>query len=395
MKAWSSCSFTIERVKTLTKRVIVLGGGSGGSIVANKLARQLSKEIKNEEVEIVQITNTPKHIYQPGYLFIALNEKNPDHFVRDQSTIAHRNVQLVQDEITQIDVKNKTLKSNAAQYHYDYLVISTGSYPDFDSLPGLKEAASNFYTLDGAIKLRDELVNFEKGTILITVDVPHKCPAAPLELVLMLDDYFRKKGNRKDVVLKYTYPIGRVHSLQPVAEWAAPQFEQRDIKFETYFNLEEVKPKEKLAVTMDGEEHPFDILISIPAHTGADVIINSKLGDESGFIDTDRYSLKMAGQDDVYVVGDATNLPISKAGSTAHYQSEVLVKNLVNRLRGIPDTAVYNGKVACFLEASLEEASMITFDYQTPPAPAQPSDFMHWFKGVYNELYWLNAKGIM
>lgn len=379
----------------MKKRVIVLGGGSGGSLVANKLARQLSKEIKNEEVEIVQITNTPKHVYQPGYLFIALNEKNPDHFIRTQASIAHRNVTLVEDEITSIDVENKSLKSNKQVYNYDYLVISTGSYPDFDSLPGLQEAASNFYTLDGAIKLRDQLANFEKGTILITVDVPHKCPAAPLELVLMLDDYFRKKGNRKDVVLKYTYPIGRVHSLEPVAKWAEPQFAARDIQFETYFNLEEVKPKEKLAVTMDGEEHPFDILISIPAHTGAEVIINSKLGDEGGFIETDRYSLKMVGQNDVYVVGDATNLPISKAGSTAHYQSEVLVKNVVNRLRGIPDTATYNGKVACFLEASLEEASMITFDYQTPPAPAQPSDLMHWFKGVYNELYWLNAKGIM
>ncbi|MGG5253507.1 NAD(P)/FAD-dependent oxidoreductase [Neobacillus sp. SM06] len=379
----------------MTKRVIVLGGGSGGSMVANKLARQLSKEIQNEEIEIVQITNSSKHIYQPGYLFIALNEKNPDHFIRSQSSIAHRNVQLIEDEITEIDVKNKFLKSKTSQYDYDFLVISTGSYPDFDSLPGLKEAASNFYTLEGATKLRDELVNFEKGTILITVDVPHKCPAAPLEMVLMLDDYFRKKGNRKDVVLKYTYPIGRVHSLQPVAEWAEPQFEQRGIEFETYFNLEEVRPKEKLAVTMDGEEHPFDLLISIPAHKGADVIIQSNLGDESGFIDTDRYSLKMAGQDDVYVIGDATNLPISKAGSTAHYQSEVLVKNLTNRLKGLPDTAVYNGKVACFLEASLEEASMITFDYQTPPAPARPSDFMHWFKGVYNELYWLNAKGIM
>ncbi|XJZ27985.1 NAD(P)/FAD-dependent oxidoreductase [Bacillota bacterium Lsc_1132] len=382
-------------MRTLKKRVIVLGGGSGGSMVANKLARQLSKEIKNEEIEIVQITNSSKHIYQPGYLFIALNEKDPDHFIRSQSSIVHRNVQLIEDEITEIDVNNKLLKSKSTQYSYDYLVISTGSYPDFNSLPGLKEAASNFYTLEGAIQLRDKLANFEKGTILITVDVPHKCPAAPLELVLMLDDYFRKKGNRKDVVLKYTYPIGRVHSLQPVAEWAEPQFEQRDIQFETYFNLEEVKPKEKLAVTMDGEEHPFDLLISIPAHKGADVIIQSNLGDESGFIDTDRYSLKMAGQDDVYVIGDATNLPISKAGSTAHYQSEILVKNLVNRLKGLPDTATYNGKVACFLEASLEEASMITFDYQTPPAPAQPSDFMHWFKGVYNELYWLNAKGIM
>jgi sulfide:quinone oxidoreductase len=382
-------------VITLTKRVIVLGGGSGGSIVANKLARQLNQEINNGDDEILQITNSSKHIYQPGYLFIALNEKDPNHFIRKQSDIAHRNVQLIEDEIVKIDVESKTLKSNTHQYNYDYLVIATGADPDFDSVPGLKAGADNFYTLDGALKLRDKIANFKKGTILITVDVPHKCPVAPVELVLMLDDYFRKQGNRNDVTLKYTYPIGRVHSIQPVADWAQPQFEQRGIEFETYFNLEEVKPKEKLAVTMDGEEHPFDILVSIPAHKGADVVIKSQLGDDSGFIETDRYSLKMKGQDDVYVIGDATNLPISKAGSTAHYESETLVKNLVNRLKGLPETAVYSGKVACFLESSLEEASMITFDYQNPPNPAQPSDLIHWFKGVYNELYWLNAKGIM
>ena len=363
--------------------------------MANKLARQLNQEITNDEVEILQITNSSKHIYQPGYLFIALNEKEPNHFIRNQSDIAHRNVQLIEDEIVKIDVENKTLKSNTHQYNYDYLVISTGAVPDFDSVPGLKEGADDFYTLDGAIKLRDKISNFKKGTILITVDVPHKCPVAPVELVLMLDDYFRKLGNRKDVTLKYTYPIGRVHSLQPVADWAQPQFEKQGIEYETYFNLEEVKPEEKLAVTMDGEEHPFDILISVPAHKGADVVIQSQLGDESGFIETDRYTLKMVGQDDVYVIGDATNLPISKAGSTAHYQSETLVKNLVNRLRNLPETARYNGKVACFLESSLEEASMITFDYQNPPNPAEPSDLIHWFKGVYNEIYWLNAKGIM
>jgi sulfide:quinone oxidoreductase len=379
----------------MTKRIVVLGGGSGGTMVANRLARQLGDEIKKQEVEVVLISDTEKHIYQPGYIFIALGEKNPEHFIREEKKLIHRNVTLVFDDIEKIDQEKKVLQSKTHRYSYDYLVIATGSYPDFNSLPGLAEAASDFYTLDGAIKLGDDLANLKEGRILLTVDVPHKCPAAPLELILMLDDYFRKRGLRDKVELKYTYPINRIHSLEPVAKWAQPEFEKRNILFETFFNLEEVNPEKKMAITMDGEEHPFDILISVPAHTGAQVVINSGLGDEDGFIPTDRYTLKMNGSDDIYVVGDATNLPISKAGSTAHYQTEIVVPNIINRLKGRPETHLYNGKVACFLENSLEDASMITFDYHNPPNPATTSDLLHWFKSVYNELYWLNVRGIL
>lgn len=379
----------------MKKRIVVIGGGSGGMMVANRLARQLGEKVRDGEVEITLISNTERHIYQPGYMFIAFNMKAPDHFIRKQQSLAHRYVQVVYDEVTKIDPDNQKVVSNKYQYLYDYLVIATGSHPDFESVPGLKEGSQNFYTLEGAENLRDTLAGMEKGKILITVDVPHKCPAAPLEMALMLDDYFRKRGNRGDIEIKYTYPIGRIHSLQPVADWACPEFEKRNILSETFFNLEEVDPKRKAAITMDGTEHQYDLLLSIPAHTGAKVIIDSKLGDESGFIPTDRFSLKMIGSDNIYVIGDATDLPISKAGSTAHYQSEIIVANIISRINGLPETARYSGKVACFLENSLEDASMITFDYNNPPSPATSSEFLHWFKGVYNELYWLNARGIL
>ncbi|MDX8362588.1 FAD/NAD(P)-binding oxidoreductase [Cytobacillus sp. IB215316] len=379
----------------MKKRIVIIGAGSGGMMVANKLARQLNDEITEDKVEIQLISNTEQHIYQPGYLYVVFNEKAPEHFIRQQDTLVHRNVHLQFDDIEEIIPEKNMIKSKTTQYSYDFLVIATGSHPNFNSIPGLQKGADNFYTLEGAIKLRDKLVDMKKGKILITIDVPHKCPAAPLELALMLEDYFSKRGIKDDITIKYTYPIGRIHSLQPVSAWAEPEFEKRKIEFESFFNVESVDPQRKVVMTMDGEEHSYDLLISIPSHEGAPVIVNSGLGDEIGFIPTDRYKLKMAGSDNIYVIGDATNLPISKAGSTAHYQTEVLVPNIVNRVKGLPETHRYNGKVACFLENSLEDASMITFDYHTPPKPVATSDFLHWFKLVYGELYWLNARGIL
>lgn len=379
----------------MTKRVVVLGAGTAGTMVANRLARRLTDQIRSKEVEILLISNTEKHIYQPGYLFIVFNEKAPEHFIREEKTLVHRDVTLVFDEVRKIEPDQNRVLSDTAEYPYDYLIIATGSHPDFDSVPGLKESAHNFYTLEGAIRLRDTLADMKKGRVLITVDIPHKCPAAPLEFALMLDDYFRKRGVREQIEIKYTYPIGRIHSLEPVAEWALPQFEKRGIAYETFFNLEKVDPKRKVAITMDGEEHPFDVLISVPAHRGAQVVLDSGIGDEMGFIHTDRHTLKMVGSDNIYVIGDATNLPISKAGSTAHYQSEPLVHNLVSRLKGLPETAVYNGKVACFLENSLRDASFITFDYEHPPKLASTSELLHWFKAVYGEIYWLNVRAIL
>lgn len=379
----------------MSKRIVVLGGGSGGTMVANRLARELDQQIRAGEVELLQIANMEKHIYQPGYIFITFNERKPEHFVRQQKRLVHRNIKLVFDNITKIDPDKNLLISAEHEYTYDYLVISTGSVPNFNSVPGLAEASHNFYTMDGAIRLRDALDKFEKGKVLITVDVPHKCPAAPVEITLMLEDYFRKKGIREQVEIEYAYPVERVHLLPTTAVWIQDQFDKRDIHYVTSFKMAKVDPEKQIVHGKDGSEHPYDLLISIPSHTGAQVILDSQLGDNNGFIPTDRYTLKMEGYDNVYVVGDATNLPISKAGSTAHYESETVVPNIVSRIEGRPESKRYNGKVACFLESGMDASSIINFDYNNPPYPLPPSELLHWFKAVYNEVYWLNARGIM
>lgn len=378
------------------KQVVILGGGVGGTMVANHLARTIPGEIRGGDVKVTLLSNDENHVYQPGFLFVAFNEGRMGQFKRKEKTLLSPGVDLVIDNIVKIDKDNRRLfGEKGTVYEYDFLVIATGSYPDFDSVPGLAGDSHNFYTEEGALKLREAIANFREGKIVVTIDVPHKCPAAPLEMTFMLDDYFRIRGLRDQVEITYTYPINRVHALQPIADWALTEFENRGIRYETFFNLSEVDPQKKLAIGMEGTELPYDLLISIPAHRGARVIRDSGLGDEQGFIPTDRHSLKMIGDDFIYVLGDATNLPISKAGSTAHYQTDAVVRNLISELHGLPPTSHYDGKVFCFVESKMNEASYVEFSYNHPPLPAKPSEMLHWFKLAYNEMYWLSARGLL
>lgn len=378
------------------KNVVILGGGTGGTMVANHVARTMRDEIKRGEVTLTQITDTDKHVYQPSFLFVSINHARVEDYTRKQKSILSSGVNLVVDPATKIDVgSNSITLASGKTISYDMLVIATGAYPDFNSAPGLAETADNFYTPEGAEKLRDKLINFEGGKIVITIDVPHKCPVAPLELIFMLDELYREKGIRDKVDLLYTYPIGRLHSLEPVANWAAPEFEARGINSETFFNVESIDPAKKVVNTLEGSEVPFDILISIPAHKGAQVIIDSGLGDEGGFIPTDRHSLKAEGYSNVYVLGDATNLPISKAGSTAHYEADVVAENVIAELRGLAPSHTYDGKVFCFVEAGLDKATYVSFSYAKPPAPTPATEMIHWFKLAFNEMYWLSAKGVL
>lgn len=229
---------------------------------------------------------------------------------------------------------------------------------------------------------------------MVTVGVPHKCPVAPVEFTLMVRDWLNTHGMEDSEVL-YTYPIGRLHSLEPVANWANDIFQEKGIESKTYFNVETVDPENKTITSLEGETVSYDLLVAIPPHMGQDVIARSELGDAGNWIPTDRYSLQMVGDDSVYVLGDATNLPISKAGSTAHFEADVVAGNLINRIHGGLGSIRYDGKVFCFIEAGADKATYVKFDYQNPPKPQQPSEMIHLYKLAFNKMYWLSAAGIL
>ena len=379
----------------MSKKILIVGGGLSGTIIANGLCRQLGKQIRSGEISITMLGTSDQHLYQPGLLYVPFGKIREAELFRDQRKVLDRRVPYHIDPASNIDVEAKKVTTESGKtYGYDYLVIATGSRIMPQNIPGMVEGAHWFYDLDGARKMRDALDTFEGGKIVINVNAPHKCPVAPVEITFMLHDYLTDKGLIDKTEITYTYPIGRLHALEPVAEWAKPAMDKAGIKYETFFNTKEVDPVAKTITSEEGETLPYDLLITIPPHNGAEVITASGLGD-GGWVPTHREKLLRDGSDDVFVCGDTTNIPISKAGSTAHFEADTIIDNLTSLLTEGRWARNYDGKVFCFVETGMREGTYVWFNYTTPPKPGPPSQMIHWFKLAYNRMYWLSARGLL
>jgi sulfide:quinone oxidoreductase len=376
-------------------KILIVGGGMGGTILGNNLARRLAAEIRSRKVQITMLSASDKHMYQPGLLYLCLGRMTPDELYRDQASLLEPGIEFQADPVETFELDRNQVKTKGGKTHgYDILVIATGSRMVPEMIPGLAENAETFYTEQSAVKMFKSLQAFQGGRVVIAVGVPHKCPMAPLEITFMLHDYFKDRGIRDKVQLHYTYPIGRVHSLEPVAKWAAPEFDRLGVTYETLFNMKEVDGKNKVVKSEEGTEAKYDLLITIPAHKGMEVVEKNKLG-QGGFIPTDKTKLTMEGRPNVYVIGDTTNIPISKAGSTAHYQAETLGENIAAIVKLGGPVREHDGKVFCFIECGKDRATYAMFNYVNPPDPKPPTRSVHWFKMAYNKLYWTSARGLL
>ncbi len=379
----------------MAKRILIVGGGLAGTIVANGLCRQLREELSAGGVIITMLGTSETHMYQPGLLYVPFGRMRESELFRDQRRVLDRRVPYFVDPAKHIDVENKTVTTESGKTHgYDYLVIATGSRIRPDNIPGMTEGGHWFYDLDGARKMRDALEKFEGGKIIVNINAPHKCPVAPLEVTFMLRDYLAAKGLLDKSEITYTYPIGRLHSLEPVANWAVPEFQRHGIRSETFFNTKAVDPKAKTITSEEGVTLNYDLLVTIPPHSGHQVITDSNLG-AGGWVPTQRNTLLREGSSDVFVVGDTTNLPISKAGSTAHFEADTIIDNITSLIKEDRWARHYDGKVFCFVETGLHSGTYVWFNYTTPPNPGPPSQMIHWFKLAYNRLYWLSARGLL
>ncbi|MFB6211810.1 MAG: NAD(P)/FAD-dependent oxidoreductase [Halobacteriales archaeon] len=381
----------------MTEEIVIVGGGTGGTVLANRLAEKLATEIDAGEVGVTLVTDDTNHVYKPVFLYVAFGKRTVADGTRPIRELLDRRVTLRVDRVTGIDTESKRLTCQETNpgIDYDHLVLATGSKLAPEEVPGLREAGHHFYGPRGAEELRDALAEFTEGHLVLSViGVPHMCPAAPLEFVLMADDWFRERGLRADIDLTYTYPIQRAHGIQSIADWATEAFAERDINIETFVNPEEVDSEAKVLHTMEGTEIGFDLLVAIPPHRGDELIIDSGLGDE-GWVDVDNRTLEARGADDVYAIGDTADVPTSKAGSVAHYQAGTVADRITSRVRGQTPTATYDGKTICFIESGMSEATFVEFKYGDEPVVRPPSQTLHWSKLAYNESYWLTARGLL
>jgi sulfide:quinone oxidoreductase len=376
-------------------KIVVVGGGTGGTIVANNLARRLAGEIRDRKVQISMLTDSDRHMYQPGLLYVAFGQMTPDQLYRDQSSLLEPSIDFHVDAVTEFRLDRNEVETKSGKiYKYDILIIATGARVVPEEVPGLNEGSESFFTEESAVRMHKRLMEFEGGTIVMTVSIPHKCPVAPVEAIFMMHDFFKARGIRDKVTLRYQYPVNAVHATRNVAHWAKPEFDKAGIEYETLFNLKEVDAVNKVIHSEEGTELKYDMLIAIPPHRGSEIADKNNLG-QGGWIPTDRYKLSVEGYDNVYAIGDCTNIPVSKTGSAAHYEAEVLAENISSMIKTGTSVREYDGRVYCFIEAGYDRATYNSFDYVNLPDLKPASKSIHWFKMAYNQMYWTTVRGLL
>ncbi|HSW41411.1 MAG TPA: FAD/NAD(P)-binding oxidoreductase [Patescibacteria group bacterium] len=388
------------------QRVVILGGGVGGTLTANLVARKLKSRIAKGEAKVTVVDATGKHTYQPGYMYIALGHERPERLIRNERSLLDDNVDLVVDRVDRIDTEASLIDlASGERLKYDQLVIATGSRIVPETIEHFEQEAHHFYTAAASARLRRALDAFSGGKILIGIaGIPYKCPPAPLEVAFLVESELRARGLRARTELQFLSPINRAFTIESVSEMATPIFEEKGIDLQLLAGIDSIDPERKVVITDALEEYGYDLLICVPPHRGAQVVIDSGLAPKSGWLPTDRYTLqvkKMAapGTKDedverypnIFALGDATDLPLSKAGSTAHFEAPIVAERVAAAVRGRRPSgkhALYTGKVMCFFEVGDGKGTLLSFDYDHPPRPPKPNQLWHLGKVVFNKTYW-------
>jgi len=357
-----------------TKKLVILGAGTGGTIMANRLR----KRYPASQISITIVDENDRHIYQPGLLFIPFGIYQPDEIIRPREKQLHGDIHYMQSAILKVVPEENRVELASGSVDYDLLIIATGTriLPDeTDGLtgPGWHERMFDFYTLEGSTALAKALENFEAGTLAINVvDMPIKCPVAPIEFAFLADWYFHEKGVRDQVTIKYVTPLDGAFTKPIASRQLNSMMEEKGIELVTEFNTGEVNGPAGKLISFDEREVDFDLLVSIPVHGGAAYVEESPgLGDELGFVNVDIHTLQSKLKDNIFAIGDAASIPTSKAGSVTHFEADILCDNIDRFLKGEALEGEFDGHANCFIETGFQKGLLIDFNYEQEPVPGK------------------------
>jgi sulfide:quinone oxidoreductase len=387
------------------KTLLILGAGTGGTMVANKMAHLLDPQ----DWKVIIVDKDETHYYQPGFLFIPFGIYTPADVVKPKRDFIPQNVEFIYSDIEVIEPEQNRVKLTRENkvINYDQLVIATGSHVHPEEIDGMVDGGwqkniFDFYTIDGATKLRDYFRHWKGGRVVLNVaEMPIKCPVAPLEFLFLADWFFHERGLRDKVDLVYATPLPGAFTKPRASSVLGNFLEEKNIHLEADFNIMEVDAGENKIRSYDEKELDYDLLVTIPTNMGAEVIERSEMGDELNFIPTDKHTLRTKKWENVWIIGDAGNVPASKAGSVAHFMLDVLVENLLRAIEGLEPLPEFDGHANCFIESGFEKGILIDFNYDVEPLPGkyplpgfgpfsllQESAANHWGKMTFRWMYW-------
>ena len=387
----------------MTTRIVVLGGGTGGTLSANRLRKLFPQDL----VDITVVDQDGRHVYQPGLLFVPFGLAHTEDIVRPRERQLHDGITFIEQAIDRVEIEaNEVHLADGAVLPYDVLIVATGARlvpGETEGLtgPGWMEKVFTFYTPEGAGALEGALATFDGGRVLVNVvDMPIKCPVAPLEFCFLADWYFTERGIRDRVEIVYATPLDAAFTKPIAAGHLAGMLAEKGVELVTEFNTGEVDGEGGRLIAYDGRELPFDLAVVIPLHGGAEYVGRSTgLGDELDFVPADEHTLQSKAAPNIFVIGDASSLPASKAGSVTHFEGETLVENVRHFLAGEPLEPGFDGHANCFIETGFGKALLIDFNYETEPMPGhfpgpvglpllKESRLNHIGKLMFQWIYW-------
>jgi sulfide:quinone oxidoreductase len=387
------------------KRVLILGAGAAGTMVANKLSHGLSRE----EWKITIVDQNETHYYQPGFLFIPFGIYGENDVIKPKRDFIPPGVEMIVSEIELIEPEENRVRiaKDNRFLHYDILIIATGTHPRPEETPGLQEGEwrqtiHDFYTYEGALALAKFLRTWDGGRMVVSImELPYKCPVAPLEFIFLADWYFHERRMRDRVELILATPLPGAFTRPRASQLLGNTLEEKNIHLIPEFYVERVDPERRVLVSYEDEEVPYDLLVTVPVNMGADVIEKSGLGDELNHVPVDKHTFLSKEHENIFALGDAANLPTSKAGSVAHFSVEVFIENFVRFIEGQEMISMFDGHANCFIESGFGKGILIDFNYDVEPLPGkyplpgigpfsllQESEMNHWGKMMFRWMYW-------